>query len=43
MNYEDWEKNVPEAVRNDPVWQFYAYRKALFLFDLAWVDCEKLM
>jgi len=29
--------------QGDPVWQFYAYRKALFLYDLAWEDCEKLM
>ena len=25
------------------MWKFYAYRKALFLYDLAWKDCEKLM
>lgn len=43
MTYEEWEREVPEAIRSDPVWQFYAYRKALFLYDLAWEDCEKLM
>jgi len=34
---------VPEVIKADAVWQFYAYRKALFLYDLAWEDCEKLM
>lgn len=43
MTYEEWEQGVPEAIKADPVWQFYAYRKSLFLYDLAWEDCEKLM
>ena len=43
MTYEEWEQGVPEAIRADPVWQFYAYRKALFLYDLVWEDCERLM
>ena len=43
MTYEEWEKEVPEVIKVDPVWRFYAYRKALFLYDLAWEDCEKLM
>jgi len=34
---------VPEVIKTGPVWQFYAYRKSLFLYDLAWEDCEKLM
>ncbi|MCX6031307.1 MAG: four helix bundle protein [Chloroflexi bacterium] len=25
------------------MWQFFAYRKALFLYDLMWEDCERLM
>jgi len=43
MTYEEWERGVPEAIKADPVWQFYAYRKALFLYDLAWEDSELLM
>jgi len=43
MTYEKWGQGVPEVIRADPVWQFYAYRKALFLYDLAWEDCERLM
>lgn len=43
MTYEEWEQGLPEAVKVDPVWQFFAYRKALFLFDLTWEDCAKLM
>ncbi len=34
MTYDEWEKTVPDAIKRDPVWQFYAYRKALFLYEL---------
>lgn len=43
MTYDEWEKTVPDTIKRDPVWQFYAYRKALFLYELMWEDCEKLM
>jgi four helix bundle protein len=43
MVYEEWEATVPDAIKADPEWQFYAYRKALFLYDLMWEDCESLM
>ena len=43
MNYEEWEKTVPDAVKNDPVWQFYAHRKALYIYDLMWDDCGQLL
>jgi four helix bundle protein len=41
--YDEWLKQVPESLRNDPVWKFAAYPKALFLFELAWYDCGRLM
>jgi four helix bundle protein len=43
MTYEVWEQTIPDAIKTDPVWQFYAYRKALFLYDLMWEDSESLM
>ncbi|MCR4406310.1 MAG: four helix bundle protein [Anaerolineae bacterium] len=43
MTYEEWEQEVPQVIKSDPVWQFYAYRKALFLYDLAWEDCGNLI
>ena len=43
MTYEEWEKGVPAVITGDPVWHFFAYRKALFLYDLMWEDCERLM
>jgi four helix bundle protein len=43
VTYEEWEREVPEAIKADQVWQFYAYRKALFLYELAWEDCGRLM
>ena len=43
MTYEEWEQNLHPRVRNEPVWSFFGYRKALFLYDLVWKDCEKLL
>ena len=42
-SYEEWRKTVPQAIRQEVVWEFYPYPKALFLFDLCWHDCEKLL
>lgn len=42
MNLEGWLAEVPENLKNDPVWKFIAYPKSLLLFDLVWEDCEKL-
>ncbi len=43
MTYEEWEQNVHQRVKDEPVWSFFGYRKALFLYDLVWQDCEKLV
>ena len=43
MRYEDWLEMVHERVVAEPVWQFFGYRKALFLYELVWRDGEKLM
>lgn len=42
MTYEEWEAAVPEAIRQDPLWKMVAYRKALFLGDIAWPDVTRL-
>ena len=42
MTYEEWQAGIHARVKREPVWQFFGYRKALFFYDLVWVDCEKL-
>ena len=42
-SYEEWIAQVPDSLQADPLWGFETYRTALFLADLAWFDCEKLM
>jgi len=43
VNYEEWEKTVPETITGDSLWKIRAYRLALFLSDLGWHDITKLM
>ncbi len=42
-NFEEWEAQVTESLRQDPLWTFEVYPKALFLCDLVWEDCEYLL
>lgn len=43
LSFEAWQATVHETIRQDPLWQFGIYPKALFAFDLAWTDCEHLL
>ena len=43
MTFDEWLTEVPRSLKNDPLWNFETYRKALFLSDLAWRDCDKLI
>lgn len=43
MTYEEWVEQVPKSIKQDPLWSFEVYPKALLLSDFAWEDCHKLM
>ena len=43
MTYEQREANVPDYIKSDPLWTVAAYRKSLFMGDLAWPDVTKLV
>ncbi|MDE0043503.1 MAG: four helix bundle protein [Candidatus Poribacteria bacterium] len=43
MNYEDWERDVPEEIRGDALWKMKVYRLALFAAHLGWHDTTKLV
>ena len=42
QNYIKWEQNIPQTIKNEKTWSFWGYRKALYLYDLAWNDCDIL-
>jgi four helix bundle protein len=43
MEYDEWEKPVPEAIKADSLWKMTAYRLALYLSDLCWEDTSVLI
>lgn len=42
-SFEEWEQSASERIRRGPLWPTLFYRKALFLYDLCWHDCEGLL
>ena len=36
-------KSVPNDLKQDSLWQFNIYPKTVFLYDLLWEDCDRLM
>lgn len=42
MNYETWEANFPEGLRDPFLWRMKSYRLALFISDIGWQDVTKL-
>ncbi len=42
MEYVNWEKTVHERIKQESIWQFWGYRKALFAYELVWQDCDIL-
>ena len=43
MRYEEWEADVLPQINDEAMWKFFGYRKALFLYDLCWRNCERLL
>jgi four helix bundle protein len=38
MKYDEWQVNVPENIKSDPLWKLEVYRFGLFMSDIAWQD-----
>ena len=43
MNYEEWLAQVPDSMKQDPLWKFQVYPKALLLSDLVWEDTDRMI
>ena len=42
-NFDEWQQTIPLRIRNGPIWPSIFYQKALFLYDLCWLDCDLIM
>lgn len=43
MNYEQWERTVPDEIKGDSLWKVEAYRLGLLVGDIGWNDTQKLV
>jgi len=41
-SFQEWQEQAPEWLRRSPLWEGIHYRKAMYLYDLAWQDCGML-
>lgn len=41
IDYVEWEETVLPQIKHEISWKFFGYRKALFLYELCWQDCEE--
>lgn len=42
-SFQEWQEDIAAVIKASPVWQSIGYQKALFLYELIWFDCDKLM
>jgi len=42
MTFASWKQQVPDAIRNDPLWKMRVYRVSLFASDVSWRDAGTL-
>ena len=42
-SFEEWLRTVHPKLRDDPLWKFDVYPKTLFIYELAWEDCQYLL
>jgi four helix bundle protein len=42
LRFEEWMGTVPQSLSSDPLWKSKYYQYAMYLYDMAWLDCELL-
>jgi hypothetical protein len=42
MEFEEWERHPPSALRGGPLWRMAAYRLSLFAVSNGWADVTRL-
>jgi len=42
LPFDEWVKTLPDSLRNDPLWKSAYYRFSMYIYDLMWLDTEKI-
>ncbi len=42
LPFDEWVKTLPDSLRSDPLWKSAYYRLSMYIYDLMWIDAEKI-
>ncbi len=42
LPFDEWVKTLPDSLRSDPLWKSAYYRLSMYVYDLMWIDAEKI-
>ncbi|MCI0553159.1 MAG: four helix bundle protein [Anaerolineae bacterium] len=42
LPFDEWVKTLPDSLRNDSLWKSAYYRLSMYIYDLMWIDAEKI-
>ena len=42
LPFDEWVKTLPDSLRTDPLWKSAYYRLSMYIYDLMWLDTEKI-
>lgn len=42
MSFNSWKEQVPDEIRDDPLWGMRVYQLSLFASDVSWQDAGTL-
>lgn len=42
LPFDEWVQTLPNSLRSDPLWKSAYYRLSMYIYDLMWIDAEKI-
>ena len=42
LPFDEWVNTLPDSLRSDPLWKSAYYRLSMYVYDLMWLDVQKI-